>query len=145
MGHLRWKILGFTEYIRMSSRRTVKNLDVDKSAIAEHVVNTNHTIDFDNTKMLARGCHLYDLDIRESIEINKSNNLMNREKGYYLSPSWNPIINKIKGKQLQTDYSTLVFNFRRTTSLIVKPRVSLSNHIGLSLIIHIPILLSLCV
>ena len=77
---------------------------MDKSAIAEHVVETNHTIDFDNTKMLATGCNFYDLAIRESIEIHKHDNLMNREKGYYLSHSWNPIINKIKGYQPKTLY-----------------------------------------
>ena len=77
---------------KISTRRTehirsVKNLDLDKSAIAEHVVETHHTIDFDSTKMLAADCNFYDLAIRESIEIHKHDCLINREKGYYLSHS----------------------------------------------------------
>ena len=92
----------YMSYIGMSSRkistrkrehiRSVKNGDFDKSAIAEHVRNTKHTIDFDCTKIIAKGANFYDLAIRESIEIFKHQNLINREKGYYLSPNWHPVL-----------------------------------------------------
>ena len=52
--------------------RSVKNGDFDKSAIAEHVHNTKHTIDFDGTKIIAKGTNFYDLA--------KPQNLINRGK-----------------------------------------------------------------
>ena len=95
-------------YIGMSSRkistrqkehvRAIKNNDVEKSAIAEHVNNTKHDINFDNTKVLARGTNFFEILIRESIEISKGNNLINKEQGFYLSPAWTPLIHKIKNK-----------------------------------------------
>lgn len=73
----------------------VKNRQVNKSAIAEHLVDSgpNHWIELHDPKVLSSERHFYKRIIREAIEIKKYPNF-NREDGFRLSSSWNPIIGR---------------------------------------------------
>ena len=76
--------------------RNVTNQDCEKSAVAEHSYTNNHTILFQETKQLARENHYFPRIIREAIEVKKHCNNFNREDGYKLSKTWDPVLNKIK-------------------------------------------------
>ena len=79
----------------------VKNRQINKSAIAEHIVDTetNHWIELHEPKILSTDRHYYPRIVREAIEIKKHKNF-NREEGYKLSSAWNPVIDKFKNRGL---------------------------------------------
>ncbi|KAG8234872.1 hypothetical protein J437_LFUL014564 [Ladona fulva] len=56
-----------------------------KSAVAEHSINENHQIKFEDVKILAR---YWDRLTKEAIEIRLNPNNMNRDEGYTLSKAW---------------------------------------------------------
>ena len=74
----------------------VKNRRTSKSAIAEHLLEagTNHWIEFHNTQVLSTERHFYSRAVREAIEIKKYKNF-NREDGFKLSATWNPVIKNL--------------------------------------------------
>lgn len=80
-----------TEHIR-----SVKNLETDKSAVAEHALtqDSRHYIRFDKTSVLAREKFFVPRKIREAIEINRHPNF-NRDQGWGISPSWRPVLNSV--------------------------------------------------
>lgn len=65
-----------------------------KSALAEHTLETNHGILFDKTKLIHRENHYLKRKIKETIEIVKSSNSLNKEDSYKLSKTWLPILKK---------------------------------------------------
>ncbi|XP_045449970.1 uncharacterized protein LOC123658651 [Melitaea cinxia] len=71
----------------------VKNRQTNKSAIAEHILQPgiNHWIEFHRTEILSTDRHFYSRLVREAIEI-KKHKTFNREDGFKLSPTWNPVI-----------------------------------------------------
>lgn len=73
----------------------VKNRQTNKSAIAEHLLDSgpNHWIELHKPKILSTDRHFYPRIVREAIEIKKYRNF-NREEGFRLSPSWNPVIGR---------------------------------------------------
>jgi hypothetical protein len=75
----------------------VKNRQVEKSAIAEHLLlsGPNHWIELHAPKILSTERHYYPRIVREAVEIKKHKNF-NRESGFKLSSVWNPVINKWK-------------------------------------------------
>ncbi|XP_045455276.1 uncharacterized protein LOC123664954 [Melitaea cinxia] len=70
----------------------VKNRQTNKSAIAEHILQPgiNHWIGFHRTEILSTDRH-FSRVVREAIEI-KKHKTFNREDGFKLSPTWNPVI-----------------------------------------------------
>lgn len=62
------------------------------SALTEHRMETRHNIYFSNTKILARATHSYTRESRESLEIVKDPNNINRHSDLYLHPTWKLII-----------------------------------------------------
>jgi hypothetical protein len=75
----------------------VRNRQVNKSAIAEHLLESgpNHWIELHKPKVLSTERHFYSRKIREAVEIRKHRNF-NRDDGFKISSSWNPIIGKCR-------------------------------------------------
>jgi hypothetical protein len=68
----------------------------DKSAVADHSINQEHRIQFNNTSILSTQTRYMDRIIREAIEIELHPYNINRENGFYLSKSWKPLICTLK-------------------------------------------------
>jgi hypothetical protein len=83
---------------REEHRKAVEKKDDEKSALAAHHKATQHSIDFDKTRVIApirqHGPRL----VREAIEINKASHTMNRksESGLSLSTAWKPLLARLK-------------------------------------------------
>ncbi|XP_041984078.1 uncharacterized protein LOC121736760, partial [Aricia agestis] len=76
----------------------VKHHRNTKSAICEHTLDQpRHYIRFDKPQILAKEARCRPRMIREAIKIKKHPNF-NREDGWVLPSSWDPVINKLKHK-----------------------------------------------
>jgi hypothetical protein len=62
----------------------------EKSAVAEHSINTGHQIDCNNVSVLDRASGYMDHLVKEAIQIRLNYNNFNRDSGFTLSRSWNP-------------------------------------------------------
>ena len=82
----------------------VKNRQVEKSAIAEHLLQSgsNHWIELHAPRILSTERHYYSRIVREAVEIKKYKNF-NREDGYKLSSTWNPVISLCKCREDKSD------------------------------------------
>lgn len=60
------------------------------------MLNTNHTIHFDRTKVIAKIPKHYIKIVREATEIRKHPSTCNRDRGLDISNTWLPIINSLK-------------------------------------------------
>ncbi|XP_031847206.1 uncharacterized protein LOC116433359 [Nomia melanderi] len=69
-------------------------LKYTQSAVArhQHQLTTGHTIKFEETKILSRGKNYVPRKYRESIEILKHPNNINRDTGYQLNPIWHSLL-----------------------------------------------------
>jgi hypothetical protein len=68
----------------------------EKSAVAEHSVDSGHRILFHSTSILAAKTLYMAGIVREALEIELHPNNMNREMGFCLSSSWKPLICSLK-------------------------------------------------
>ncbi|CAG9563497.1 unnamed protein product [Danaus chrysippus] len=74
----------------------VRNRRASKSAVCEHALDKpSHYIRFDKPQILAREDRYIPRLIREAIEIKKHPNF-NREDGWNLSNTWDPLLKNIK-------------------------------------------------
>jgi hypothetical protein len=64
----------------------------EKSAVAEHSINTGHRIDFSSTSVLDKAAGYMDRLVKEAIEIRLNPRNFNRDGGFTLSRSWYPVI-----------------------------------------------------
>lgn len=71
-----------------------KHSNTGKSAIAEHSYDTGHVINFEETKKLATVGNFWPRKHRESIEIYKNKNNINRDHGLGLAGTWKPIFHR---------------------------------------------------
>jgi hypothetical protein len=71
----------------------------DKSAVAQHTLETGHRVEFNNTCRLARTKGYMDRIIKEAIEIKLHPDNINRDGGYILSKAWQPAIRRIGTSQ----------------------------------------------
>ncbi|CAH0674079.1 unnamed protein product [Spodoptera exigua] len=71
--------------------RSVKKMDIQASAVAEHVCGTDaaHFIRFDKVSVLAREKYFVPRKVREAIEISRRP-CFNRDGGWALPPAWKP-------------------------------------------------------
>jgi hypothetical protein len=67
----------------------------DKSAIAQHALETGHRVEFNNTCRLARTKGYMDRIIKDAIEIKLHPDNINRDGGHILSRAWKPAIVRI--------------------------------------------------
>ena len=76
----------------------------EKSAVADHSISLDHTICWEETKVLCRVDKFWERLAREAIEI-RMRKTMNRDTGYALSASWKPVLREIReerGKRRET-------------------------------------------
>lgn len=80
--------------------RAVKNADTQKSAIAEHLLESgsNHWIELHNPQVISTERHCIPRLVTEAIEITKYRNF-NREDGFQLSGTWNPVVKMCKNQK----------------------------------------------
>ena len=62
-------------------QRAIRTFDVNNSALAEHLISTNHRIDWDNTTVIDRHAFTHPQCTMESWHIHKEEDTLNREKG----------------------------------------------------------------
>jgi hypothetical protein len=68
----------------------------DKSAIAEHCINSGHSMLFHDASIRATKTSYRDRIVREAIEIELHSNNMNRDVGFCVSKSWKPLVSSLK-------------------------------------------------
>ena len=79
----------FTRQARKESQS-----EQSKSAVADHAVQNNHVINWQDAKVLCKECNVRSRHIRESIWIRtRAPNTMNRDEGaHFLSHIYNPLL-----------------------------------------------------
>jgi hypothetical protein len=63
----------------------------EKSAVAEHSINTGHQIDFSNISVLDRASGYMDRLFKEAFQIRLNYKNFNRDSGFTLNRAWNPV------------------------------------------------------
>ncbi|KAJ4448778.1 hypothetical protein ANN_00169 [Periplaneta americana] len=77
-------------------QRSIRLYYPDKSAVAQHSLETGHKIDFSATTILDKTSGYWDLVIKEAMEIQLDGNNFNRDGGLQLSTAWKPAINTLR-------------------------------------------------
>ena len=78
----------------------------DKSAVAQHALENNHHIGFDEARLIDRATNYWDRIRREAIEIKLQPNNFNRDSGLHISKAWSPAISTIRRLQARDQHST---------------------------------------
>jgi hypothetical protein len=73
----------------------------EKSAVAEHSVNTGHQIDFSNITILDRTSGYMDRVVKEAIHIRLNKENFNRDNGFYLSRAWYPTTSMLANQKAE--------------------------------------------
>ena len=78
----------------------------DKSAVAQHVLENNHHIGFDETRLIDRARNYWDRIRRETIESKLQPNNFNRDIGLHISKAWSPAISALRRLRARGQHST---------------------------------------
>ena len=70
----------------------IRNERIHSLVLAENCSKTKHHIFLEDTKILARESHYFKIKIRESLEIIKHPNNLNKDGGLEISTNWIPSI-----------------------------------------------------
>ena len=68
----------------------------DKSAVAQHAMENNHHIGFDEARLIDRATNNWDRIRREVIEIKLQPNNFNRDSGLHISKAWDTAISTLR-------------------------------------------------
>ena len=78
----------------------------DKSAVAEHALENNHHIGFDETRLIDRATNYWDRIRREAIEIKLQPNNFNRDSGLHINKAWDPAISTLRRLRARGQHRT---------------------------------------
>ena len=78
----------------------------DKSAVAQHALENNHHIGFDETRLIDRTRNYWDRIRREAIEIKLQPNNFNRDSGLHITKGWTPAISALRRLRVRGQHST---------------------------------------
>ena len=67
----------------------------DKSVVAQHALENNHHIGFDEARLIDRARNYCDRIGKEAIEIKLQPNNFNRDSGLHISKAWDPAISAL--------------------------------------------------
>jgi hypothetical protein len=70
-----------------------------KSAVAQHSINTGHSIDFSGTHVFDRTSNYMECLVKEAIGIHLNNTNFNRDAGPMLNRAWHPMINMLSNQK----------------------------------------------
>ena len=84
--------------------RHCRQIETEKSAVADYMWGQNHKILFDETQLLSNVSHYSTRIYREAIEIQKHKNRFNKkEESLKISDTWLPALRKTVKKQTIKD------------------------------------------
>ena len=67
----------------------------DQSAVAQHALENNHHIGYNETRLIDRATNYWDCIRREAVEIKLQPNNFNRDSGLHISKAWDPAISAL--------------------------------------------------
>ncbi|CAK9810876.1 hypothetical protein ANTPLA_LOCUS6713 [Anthophora plagiata] len=77
---------------RLKEHERCTRLGYIQSAVAEHQLTTGHKICFEKTKVIAKCKSYFPRKYRETLEIMKHPNNINRDTGYHINPIWSTLL-----------------------------------------------------
>ena len=78
----------------------------DKSAVAQHALENNHHIGFNEARLIDRANNYWDRLRRETIEIQLQANNFNRDSGLHISKAWCPVLSTLRRLQARGQHSS---------------------------------------
>ena len=87
-------------------KRDLRMQYFDKSAVAQHALENNHHIGFNEARLINRATNYWDRIRREAIEIKLQPNNFNRDSGLHISKVWDPAISALRRLQARGQHRT---------------------------------------
>ena len=81
---------------KIRSQEHLRHGQTEKSAVAEHLLDTGHEVQFEKTHRLNRTTVYMDWIVTEAIQIQLHAENFNREAGFILRCTWQPVVSVLK-------------------------------------------------